>query len=104
MSSNKATYFWGLSQNDATNNGCPVRIFLSDGIAVWNKLSLPYYPELTLPESTAGFKLEVNIEAVSVVNEISIFTDASAFGADPIKCVIDSTNIVCKNIGKMASN
>ena len=65
---------------------------------------MPYYPELTLPDSTAGFKLEANIEAVSVISEISIYTDASAFGAESIECIVESTNIVCKNIGKLASN
>ena len=73
-------------------------------MAVWNKLTLPYKPELTLPESTAGFKLEANIEAISAISEISIYTDASAFGSDPIKCIVESTNIVCKNIGKLAGN
>ena len=71
---------------------------------VWNKISLPFYPYFTLPESDAGFKLIADIEAVSAINEISIYTDASAFGSDPITCRIESTNIVCKNIGKLASN
>ena len=67
-------------------------------------MSFPFSPELTLPDSTAGFKLEANVEAASVVNEISIYTDASAFGSDPVKCTVETTNIVCKNIGKLSSN
>ena len=67
---------------------------------------MPFYPELTLPDSSAGFKLEANIKAVTAINEISIYTDAGAFGADPVKCTADATSklITCKNIGKLASN
>ena len=67
---------------------------------------MPYYPELTLPDSDAGFKLYVNVEAAEVVNDISIYTDAAAYGSSPVSCATDTTakKIVCKNIGKLASN
>ena len=98
-----------MSATDAASKGCPVRIFVSDTVAVWNKISFPFYPELTLPDSTAGFKLYVNVQATSVLNELSIYTDVSAFGSDPVKCIVDISDatekyIICKNIGKLASN
>ena len=69
---------------------------------------MPFYPELTLPDSTAGFKLYANINAVSAISEVSIYTDAGAFGSDAVKCIVDTSAtdkyIICKNIGKLASN
>ena len=58
-------------------------------MAIWNKISLPYYPELTLPDSTEGFKLITDVKGTSLISDISIYTDASAFGSDPIKCLTD---------------
>lgn len=86
LHSSKAVYFWGMSATYANERGCPVRIFISDGIAVWNKISLPFFPEFTLPDSSEGFKLYANVEGALVVNEISIYTDVNAFGSDPVKC------------------
>ena len=63
---------------------------------------------MTLPDSTEGFKLCVNVEAVSAINEISIYTDANAFGLEQVKCRIDEqdnlSSIVCKNIGQLTCN
>lgn len=59
-----------------------------------------------MPDSDAGFKLIANVEAAEVINDISIYTDAAAYGSDPVKCATDTSTkqIICKNIGKLASN
>lgn len=61
LSSSQTKFFWGISPTSAVINGCPVRIYISDGVAVWNKISFPFYPELTLPDSSEGFKLYVDV-------------------------------------------
>lgn len=50
-------YFWNLERKTGEFTGCPIRIFISDGVTVWNKISLSYYPELAFPDSTKGFYL-----------------------------------------------
>ena len=54
LGTDNALFLWGLARNLAENKGCPVRIYFTknDRIAVWNKISLPFYPYLTLPDST----------------------------------------------------
>ena len=107
--SGAAKYFWNIARKTGTDTGCPVRIFISNGVAVWTKISFPYYPELTLPDSTEGFYLKAEVKAASIINDLSIYTDASAFGSAAITCVTDVTGatekyILCKNIGKLTSN
>ena len=54
LGTENALFLWGLTRDLALNKGCPVRIYftLHGAIGVWNKISLPFYPYLTLPDST----------------------------------------------------
>ena len=100
-------YFWNLEKDLAANTGCPVRVYFSAHaeVAVWNKISFPFTPALALPDSTEGFKLYVKVTAASIVNEISIYTDAAAYGSATVTCLVDSSAtekyIICSNIGKL---
>ena len=62
-----------------------------------------------MPDSTKGFYLQVNINAISVINDLSIYTDANAFNSASINCVTDTSDaiektIICRNIGKLESD
>ena len=36
---NNIYFFWGISEFDATNKGCPIKIYLSDTFLVYNKVN-----------------------------------------------------------------
>ena len=63
-----------------------MRIYTSTDVLVWNKIWLPFAPNKTLPSSTQGFKLRTKVTPVTLINDVSIYTDASAFGSATINC------------------
>lgn len=109
-----AKYLWGLSKS--TRTPCPVRTYLSKGIAVWNKITFNFYPNLTFPScfffffifyyysifvATQGFKFDMDVQAVNYVNDMSIWTDCDEMTGYSLKCATDTVNkfISCYHIG-----
>ena len=48
------------------------------------------------------------MKAASIINELSIYTDAAAFGSNIVTCVSDASGVIekyifCRNVGKLIS-
>ena len=70
--------------------------------AVWNKIWLPFSPNKTLPSSTQGFKLRAKVTTATWINDVSIYTDAGAFGTYSINCysLVDTDSYIdCLYLG-----
>ncbi len=67
-------FLWGVPYASGVDKGCPVRVYLSDNYAIWNKITLSFSPDLSFPESE-GFKMTVNVANTLYVNDMSIYID-----------------------------
>lgn len=102
----KMTLFWGLSNSNGGNDGCPITIYLSNknygGYIVWNKVKLIYLLAKPLPSSNAKYYLKINTQGADVVSEASIYTDLQ--GASCSHDLTGDGAIKCSNISSPVSN
>jgi len=101
---------WGLSENAATSRGCPVTIYLSNLVPVWNKIWLSYNLTTSLPTPpTNGFYAKLELGAVDAISEASIYhnlEDISASTPVTWEIKLDTTPptppyILFSNVGKL---
>ena len=45
LGTNPTLYFWGVPYDTAATKGCPVRVYLSNNYAIWNKITIRFYPK-----------------------------------------------------------
>ena len=79
MGTNSTLYFWGIPYNAGTNSLCPIRVYLSDNYAIWNKITIRFYAKLSFPDSD-GFEMHMDVNNVGYVNDLSIITDMNSMG------------------------
>ena len=101
-----AVYFWGLSYDPTSvNSPCPVRIFLSSNTRTfWNKITLQFTPNLTLPSAAQGYKLQCEIATVRHVSDQTIYTNVPAINSTGIRCYSEDGAIACENLGRLLAN